>query len=330
MGIIIAQPLFQSNPLMRDMIEVSNLTRCYGRTIAVDNLSFQVARGEIVGFLGPNGAGKTTTLRILSGYLPATGGHVRVAGFDVLRDSLEVRRRIGYLPETVPLYTEMRVSEFLRYRGRLKGLRGNKLRERMDVVAAACGLDESRRQIIGRLSKGYRQRVGLADSLLHEPELLILDEPTIGLDPNQIRHIRELIKGLRQTHTILLSSHILSEVEMICQRVLIINKGRIVASDLTENLVGILKGNPQVIMEVQGALETILPVLQKVPGVRRLTGKTAGDWHHITCECEKGSDVRPDLFRAAASQRWPVRELRAERRHLEDVFVELTAEPPTV
>jgi len=312
------------------MIDVENLTRHFGRTVALDGVSFHVARGEVVGFLGPNGAGKTTTLRILAGYLPATAGQVRVAGLDVWRDSLAVRRRIGYLPETVPLYDEMRVHEFLSYRGRLRGLRGARLRRRLDETIAACELEDCRRQIIGRLSRGYRQRVGLADSLLHEPELLILDEPTIGLDPHQVRHARDLIRRLGQNHTILLSSHILSEVELICSRVLIIKQGRIVAADLTENLVGILKGNPQVIVEVQGPLEEILPVLQKIPGVSRLSGRTVDSWHRIACECEKGSDVRPDIFRAAAERRWTVRELRAERRHLEDVFVELTAEPPEV
>ena len=203
--------------------------------MAVDDVSFEVARGEIVGFLGPNGAGKTTTMRILACYLPATGGAVNVAGYDVFRDSIEVRRRIGYLPENVPLYPEMRVDEYLNYRARLKGVPPKKRRKRVDEVKGLCGLKDVGRRIIGQLSKGFRQRVGLAESMVHDPDLLILDEPTIGLDPNQIRQVRELIKGLAPRHTILISTHILPEVEMTCQRVLIIHRGRIVASDTRSN-----------------------------------------------------------------------------------------------
>ncbi|MFH0880059.1 MAG: ATP-binding cassette domain-containing protein [Lentisphaerota bacterium] len=234
------------------MIKVSHLTKKYAGCLAVDNISFQVSRGETVGFLGPNGAGKSTTMRILSCFQPASGGSVTVAGFDVLTQSLEVRRKIGYLPENVPLYPEMRVDEYLRYRARLKGLPGRKIRLRCDAVKSLCGLEEVGRRIIGHLSKGFRQRVGLADCLIHEPELLILDEPTIGLDPNQIRQVRTLIHDLAQDHTILLSTHILSEVEMTCQRVLIINEGRIAASDSPENLRSLLQGTVQVVAEMRG------------------------------------------------------------------------------
>lgn len=309
------------------MIKVANLTKRFGKTLALDNLSFDVKRGEIVGFLGPNGAGKTTTMRILSCFLPATGGDVTIADKDVFRDSLEVRRRIGYLPENVPLYSGMRVIEYLRYRACLKGLRGRKRSLRIDEVISSCGLTEVRRSIIGHLSKGYRQRVGLADSLVHEPELLILDEPTIGLDPNQVRHIRNLIKSLSRRHTVLLSSHILSEVEMICSRVLIINKGRIMASDTPEKLAARMKDNPRVVAEVRGPCELIADKLKTVRGVVRVSCEPAGEWSSFTCECEKGIDVRAELFSAVSANNWDLRELRLEKRNLEDVFIEMTTRP---
>lgn len=306
------------------MIDVLNLTKRFGRTTAIDNISFSVARNEIVGFLGPNGAGKTTTMRVLSGYLPATGGTATVDGLDVVRDSLEVRRRIGYLPENVPLYSDMRVVEYMRYRGALKGLRGRRLRERIEAVAVCCELEDVQRTIIGRLSKGYRQRVGLADSLLHEPEVLILDEPTIGLDPNQIRNIRYLIKNLSRRHTVLLSTHILHEAEMLCERVLIMNQGRIIASDTTANLVGLLQGNVRVAAEIRGPRDDVQTALQGLPGVKRVTVETVGEWHQVVCEAERGSDVREDVFRVVGRRMWSLRELSAERQNLEDVFVALT------
>jgi ABC-2 type transport system ATP-binding protein len=309
------------------MVQVENLTKRFGRVTAIDNLSFEVARGEIVGFLGPNGAGKTTTMRILACYMAATGGNVRIGGFDVFHNSLEVKRKIGYLPENVPLYHDMRVIEYLDLRGRLKGLRGKRLRERIDEVIACCGLTEERRSIIGRLSKGYRQRVGLADSLVHEPELLILDEPTIGLDPNQIRHIRNLIKSLAERHTVLLSTHILSEVEMICERVLIISSGRIVAADTTGNLVGLMKGNVRVIAEVNGPVDRMVEKLQGLRGVVKVSRQEpeAGGWTRLACECEKGADVREGLFRTVTENGGVLRELRKEKKRLEDVFVEITS-----
>lgn len=306
------------------MIKVEHLTKRYGRLAAVDDLSFDVADGEIVGFLGPNGAGKTTTMRILSSYMPATGGSVTVAGLDVFRDSLEVRRKIGYLPENVPLYTDMRVLEYLKYRGRLKGLTGKRLRTRIDEVVALCSLTELRRSIIGQLSKGYTQRVGLADSLVHEPEVLILDEPTIGLDPNQIRHIRNLIKSLGKRHTILLSSHILPEIEMTCERVLIINKGKIIASDTPQKLVQLMKGNPQLVAEIKGTGDAVHSKLRSIPGIISVTCEPASEWSRFTCECEKGADVRTAIFATVSANGWVLRELREEKRNLEDAFVSLT------
>ncbi|MDB4672849.1 ABC transporter ATP-binding protein, partial [Akkermansiaceae bacterium] len=223
------------------MIEISNLSKSYGRHKAVDQISFEVTRGEIVGFLGPNGAGKSTTLKMLTGFLPPTSGAARIAGKDIFRESLEVRKRIGYMPENVPLYTDMRVKEYLRFRGGLKGLSRSRLRKRLSEVMETCGLTHVRRKMIKTLSKGYRQRVGLADALIHEPDLLILDEPTNGLDPNQIRAIRSLIKNLGEKHTILISTHILSEVEMTCNKVVIIDEGKIKAADTPENLVSSMR-----------------------------------------------------------------------------------------
>jgi ABC-2 type transport system ATP-binding protein len=306
------------------MIKVEHLTKRYGRVAAVDDLSFHVADGEIVGFLGPNGAGKTTTMRILSTFMPATGGSVTVAGFDVFRDSLDVRRMIGYLPENVPLYTDMRVTEYLTYRGRLKGLQGKRLRMRIEEVIAVCSLTEVRTSIVGQLSRGYTQRVGLADSLLHEPKVLILDEPTIGLDPNQIRHIRNLIKSLGKRHTILLSSHILPEIEMTCERVLIINKGKIIASDTPKKLVELMKGNPQLIAEIKGNCDDILAKLRTIPGLVGVTGIQNGEWNRFTCDCEKGPDVRTAIFATVSANGWMLRELREEKRNLEDAFVSMT------
>ncbi|MEA3187705.1 MAG: gliding motility-associated transport system ATP-binding protein, partial [Chthoniobacter sp.] len=218
------------------MIKVENLTKRYAGVTAIDNISFEVGKGEIVGFLGPNGAGKSTTMRILSSFMPASAGRASIAGFDVFEKSLEARAHLGYMPENVPLYTDMRVTEYLTYRAKLKGVTGRRLKERLGDVKELCSLREVENRIIGTLSKGYRQRVGLAEALVHEPDLLILDEPTIGLDPNQIRQVRELIRNLGKHHTILLSTHILPEVEMTCSRVIIINKGRIEASDTPQNL----------------------------------------------------------------------------------------------
>ena len=308
------------------MIQVDNLTKRYGKIAAVDDMSFAVERGEIVGLLGPNGAGKTTTMRILACYLPPSGGKATVAGYDVFQDSLEVRRRVGYLPENVPLYTEMRVVEYLNYRGRLKGLRGRELRTSVERVLEAAGLTDVKRRIIAKLSKGYRQRVGLADALVHDPELLILDEPTIGLDPNQIRHIRNLIKNLGDRHTVLLSSHILHEVEMVCERVLIVNEGRIVASGKTEELTGLIKDHAVVILEIRGPREQIAERLVGLDGVEHVKCESAGEWHSFTCECGRGESVQERLFALVSAEKWPVRELRTERKSLEDVFVAVTSD----
>ena len=310
------------------MIKVSHLTRQFPGCVAVDDVSFEVGCGEIVGFLGPNGAGKTTTMRILACYLPATGGSVSVAGYDVFKDSIEVRRRIGYMPENVPLYPEMRVDEYLDYRARLKGVSPRKRRNRVGEVKDLCGLKDVGRRIIGQLSKGFRQRVGLAESMVHDPDLLILDEPTIGLDPNQIRQVRELIKSLASRHTILISTHILPEVEMTCQRVLIIHRGRIVASDTTEQLRNMMMGGARIVAEIRGPQNDILQPLQSLPGAQRVTVSGDGAWGCYTLECAKDADLRADVFGMAVTRGWGLRELRLEKKSLEDIFVSLTRDEP--
>jgi len=306
------------------MIKVEHLTKQYAGIVAIKEISFEVARGEIVGFLGPNGAGKSTTMRILASYLPPTSGRATVAGFDVFKDSLKARRRLGYLAENVPLYHDMRVDEYLRYRGTLKGLSGRKLAGRVGATKELCGLKEVGRKKIAGLSKGFRQRVGLAEAMIHEPELLILDEPTIGLDPNQIRQVRELIKSLGERHTILLSTHILSEVEATCNRVLIINRGKIEASDTPHNLVNQLRTAGLVNLEIKTGSEDPAPYLLQIPGVKDVQLKTDGPWRKGSIRIEANSDLREEIFRLAVVRKWTIRELSKERATLEDVFVELT------
>jgi ABC-2 type transport system ATP-binding protein len=306
------------------MIKVSHLTKRFAGCVAVEDVSFEVGRGEIVGFLGPNGAGKTTIMRVLACYLPATSGTATVAGYDVFKDSLEVRKRIGYLPENVPLYPEMRVDEYLRFRANLKQVPSHSVRKRVGEVKELCGLKEVESRIIGQLSKGFRQRVGLAESLLHDPELLILDEPTIGLDPNQIRQVRGLIKDLSQRHTILLSTHILSEVEMTCRRVLIINRGRIVASDTPENLRGLMRGGAQVVAEIRGPREEVERHLLALSGVQKVTVSEAGEWNRYVLDASGEGDLRQAVFELATANHWSLRELAVERRSLEDIFASLT------
>lgn len=307
------------------MINVKNLVKRYGTTLALDNVSFEVQKGEIVGLVGPNGAGKTTLMRILACYLSPTSGEVSIDGHDVFSESLEARRYLGYLSENVPLYTEMRVREYLKYRARLKGLRGRNVRIRLNAVLESCGLEQERRTVIGRLSRGYKQRVGLADCLIHTPPVLILDEPTVGLDLNQRRHILELIRSLASEHTILLTSHILSELETICDRVMIINKGRIVASDTPEKLVGLMQGNIRIIVELQTRNGDILEELKKIPGVLTVTtaGKTA-QGERFVMESEPGIDPREELFRTAVRHGWILLRIEAEKGSLEDVFTKLT------
>jgi ABC-2 type transport system ATP-binding protein len=306
------------------MIKVENLTKRYAGQTAIQDLNFEVSQGEIMGFLGPNGAGKTTTMRILAGFMPPTSGRASIAGFDVFGQSLQARAHLGYMPENVPLYSDMRVTEYLNYRSALKGVPHRRISERVGDVKELCGLKDVERKPIGTLSKGYRQRVGLADALLAEPDLLILDEPTIGLDPNQIRQVRELIKNLGRQHTILLSTHILPEVEMTCSRVIIIHKGRIEACDTPDNLLGKIRQAGGVELEAKVGNDNGEEELKKIPGVRDVVTDGADDWKRFSLRVESGADVREEVFRLAVERRWAVRELTQRRGTLEDVFVELT------
>ncbi len=307
------------------MIEVSHLTKRYARHTAVKDISFEVKAGEIVGFLGPNGAGKTTTLRMLTGYLPPTSGTARISGHDIFRESLAARRKIGYMPENVPLYDDMRVKEYLKFRAQLKGLSGSHGRTRVGDVIETCGLKSVRRKMIKTLSKGFRQRLGLADALVHDPELLILDEPTNGLDPNQIRHIRGLIRRLADSHTVLISTHILHEVEMICNRVIIIDGGVIKATDTPQNLTDQMRAAGRIELELKADLNTAQKALSNMDGVKKVVGQTMEeDWQQFTVWIDSGTDARERLSALAARENWPLRSLLRQTASLEDVFVELT------
>jgi ABC-2 type transport system ATP-binding protein len=307
------------------MIEVTNLTKRYAGRTAVAGISFTVARGEIVGLLGPNGAGKSTTMRILSCFMPATSGTVRVAGFDVFHQSDEVRRRIGYMPENNPLYPEMRVREYLKFRARLKGLNWRRSRERVGTVMEQCGLTEVSRRIIGQLSKGYKQRVGLADALVHEPELIILDEPTIGLDPHQIRAVRQLIKSLVQRHTVLISTHILPEAEMTCNRMLIMYDGKILAADTPDNLQRLMAGSSQIIAEIAAPADELREVWSQMPGIEQFdVAASEGEFQRCALTPRDGYDLRPAIFALALERGWIMRELTRSRHSLEDIYVQVT------
>lgn len=313
------------------MITVKGLTKRYARTLAVDHISFEVQKGQIVGFLGPNGAGKTTTMRILTCFLPPSDGHANVAGFDVLEQPLEVKKRIGYLPETPPLYPEMEVQEYLTFVGKLKGMSGTALSQRVNYVAERCSVADVRKKLISKLSKGYRQRVGLAQAIIHNPDVLILDEPTAGLDPKQINDTRELIRSLAGDHTIILSTHILPEVEQTCQQVIIINKGKLVATDSVENLQNRARGAESVLVEVEGrsgALDsqTIQHRLETVSGVSRVLLKdTRGNRSVFEVESLKDRSIRGDLARAVVEAGWNLNELRSAAMSLEEIFLQLTA-----
>lgn len=305
------------------MIEVENLTKTYGDFVAIEDVSFHVPRGEVLGFLGPNGAGKTTTMRILTGYMPPTDGRATVAGFDVFHDSLEVRRRIGYLPETVPLYTEMTVEGYLDFVARLRGV--DDRWDRIDRIMGQMDITDRADDLIGQLSKGYRQRVGLAQALVHDPEVIILDEPTIGLDPKQVVEVRSLIRSMSGDRTVILSTHILPEVSQLCERVLIINKGRIVAEDTPERLTGRLQGTERVRVTLAPGADGVAEVLGAIDGVEEVTPVGDGAFD-VTCAL--GAELRPVLARRIVERGWPLLELRPIGMSLEDVFLQLTTETP--
>ncbi|MFZ0734808.1 MAG: ABC transporter ATP-binding protein [Candidatus Sulfotelmatobacter sp.] len=312
------------------MISVKDLTKRYAHTIAVDQISFEVAKGQIVGFLGPNGAGKTTTMRMLTCFLPPSAGTAQIAGFDVLEQPIEVKRRIGYLPETPPIYPEMETAEYLKFVGKLKGLSGAKLQKRVDYVSERCAIADVTKKLLGKLSKGYRQRVGLAQAIIHNPDVLILDEPTSGLDPKQINETRELIKDLAGEHTIILSTHILPEVEQTCQQVIIINKGKLVATDSVKNLQARARGAESVVLEIAGRSGPIeSPIVQhkleQVAGVSRVLCKQQADGRAVfEVESHKGKFVRGDLARAVVECGWDLNELRPSAMSLEEIFLQLT------
>ncbi|HVR70546.1 MAG TPA: ATP-binding cassette domain-containing protein [Vicinamibacteria bacterium] len=312
------------------MIEVENLTKRYGRHTAVDGISFKVMKGEILGFLGPNGAGKTTTMRILTCYLPPTEGKARVAGFDVFEEPLEVKKRVGYTPETPPLYPDMAVREFLEFCARIKGVPAASRPRRLDDAMEKTRIADVRGKLIGRLSKGYRQRVGLAQALLGNPEVLILDEPTAGLDPKQIIETRELIRGLGGEHTIILSTHILPEVSMVCGRVVIINEGRVVAEDTPENLTHRLRGAATLRLEVRADAAEALEVVQTVPGVAAVRPRPGPGPGVAAFELdpEPGADVRPELARAVVGRGFDLLALQQVGMSLEDIFLHLTTTEP--
>jgi len=307
------------------MIEVENLTKRYPGRVAVADVSFSVGRGEIVGLLGPNGAGKSTIMRVLSAFMPATSGTVRVAGYDVYHEADDVRRCIGYMPENNPVHRDMRVKEYLKFRSSLKGLSRARTRERVDIVMEQCGLTDVQKRIIGHLSKGYQQRVGLADALVHEPHLIILDEPTIGLDPNQIRSVRQLIKDLAGHHTVLLSTHILPEVEMTCNRVLILHQGKILAHDTPDNLQQIMSESGQVIAEIVAPHAELRACWESMAEVEHFDlSASEGDYIRCALTARPGVDLRPHIFSLVCERGWQLRELSRSRHSLEDIFVRVT------
>ena len=313
------------------MISVTNLTKEYGSHRAVDSISFEVPKGQVVGFLGPNGAGKSTTLRMLTCYMPPTSGGATINGFDIFHESEQVRENLGYLPENVPLYLEMRVEEYLDFRGRLRKMPRQLRRKRMDYVLSRCWLMDVSRKVIGHLSKGYRQRVGLADSLLHNPAVLILDEPTIGLDPTQIIETRKLIKELGGQHTVLISTHILPEVEAVCDRAIMISRGKIVAQGTPDELRSSRRMQARVLVECKGPSAEVENILARVSGVSRVeiltgaNGSTDKSYTMAAVRPTDGRDVREEVARTIIQHGWPLREIRLEHATLEEFFVQVTA-----
>lgn len=314
------------------MIEIAHLTKYYGTKPAIQDVSFTVEKGEVLGFLGPNAAGKTTTMRILTCYMPPTSGTAKVAGFDVLEQSLEVRRCIGYLPENPPLYADMTVEKYLEFVGKIKGIGHRELKQRIGEVMERTGIVNVSKRLIKHLSKGYKQRVGIAQALIHRPPILILDEPTIGLDPKQIIEVRELIKSLGGDHTIILSTHILPEVNMTCQRVVIINEGRVVASDTTENLTRRLRGSETLYVQVEGPRSKVESKIKSLKGVTGVTPQKTESDHvcsfHVETELER--DIRKELAACIVQQGWGLLEIRPVGMSLEEVFLRLTTKEEEV
>jgi ABC-2 type transport system ATP-binding protein len=309
------------------VFEVQHLTKRYGPVTAVDDVSFRVERGEILGFLGPNGAGKTTTMRVLTGYMPPTDGKAIVAGYDVFQQPLEAKRRTGYLPETPPLYPDMTVRDYLTFVARIKGVPRGERKSRVASVMERTRIGDVGHRLCAKLSKGYRQRVGLAQALLHNPEVLILDEPTAGLDPKQIIETRELIRNLAGDHTVILSTHILPEVSQTCQRVVIINKGHVVAVDTPENLTSRLRGSETMYVQVDGLGADVARTLEQIPGVTRVKlSETRGAVTGFEIDSQTGRDVRREIASAIVARGWGLLELRPMRMSLEEIFLHLTTD----
>ena len=306
------------------MIKVSNLSKKYVGKPAVDNISFNVESGEIVGFLGPNGAGKTTTIRMLTGYIPPTSGTALIGGYDIFLNSLISKQKIGYMPENVPLYDDMRVREYLLFRAELKGLRGQDVRKHMNEALELCSIKDIKSQMISSLSKGFRQRVGLADALINKPPLLILDEPTNGLDPSQIRSFRELIKELAENHTILISTHILSEVELTCDRVLIINKGRMIGNNTPSELSEKIKSSTTISLELKSQDHDIRDTISNISGIKKITlEKEEDDWKFFRIRVDYGHDLREEIMNLGNKRNWLIREIHYQRSNLEDAYIEM-------
>ena len=308
------------------MIKVDNVTKFYGEFPAITDLSFEVPKGEILGFLGPNGAGKSTTMKILTGFMPPSSGTVEIAGFDILEESLNARKHIGYLPETVPLYLEMNVYEYLSFMGQIRGMNSKQITKRISEVVEICSLQDYYKTIIGKLSKGYKQRVGISQAILHEPDVLVLDEPTIGIDPIQVVETRQLIKGLGEAHTLILSSHILPEVSMICDRVIIINEGQIAAVDNPKNLGTNLSGVERVEIEMKGPNQEIIPVLEKVEHVNAVERVpiTGSGYHRYQISVDVGSEIRSQLASVVLENQWELLKLQSIGMSLEEIFLKIT------
>ena len=306
------------------MIKVSNLSKKYVGKPAVDNISFNVESGEIVGFLGPNGAGKTTTIRMLTGYIPPTSGTALIGGYDIFLNALIAKQKIGYMPENVPLYDDMRVREYLLFRAELKGLRGQDVRKHMNEALELCSIKDIKSQMISSLSKGFRQRVGLADALINKPPLLILDEPTNGLDPSQIRSFRELIKELAENHTILISTHILSEVELTCDRVLIINRGQMIGNNTPLELSEKIKSSTTISLELKSQDHDIRDTISNISGIKKVTlEKQEDDWKFFRIRVDYGNDLREEIMNLGNKRNWLIREIHYQRSNLEDAYIEM-------
>lgn len=327
MGLTIGQTREWGSITMAVMVEARELTKYYGDFRAIENLTFEVKKGEIIGLLGPNGAGKTTTMRIITGFMPPSSGTTRISGFDMVDQSLEARASIGYLPETVPLYTEMTVEGYLSFMGSIRGMTSKSIRSRIGDVIESCKLGDYQKSIIGKLSKGFRQRVGIAQAVLHEPKVLILDEPTIGIDPIQVVETRQLIRDLAGNHTVILSSHILPEVSMLCSRVLIIHQGQIVAEDSPGELADRLQGVERLEVEVQGPREAVIMALEKIRGVVSVAcSSNSEDRNVYKIQARRGLDLRPTVSRAVISNGWSLLNLQLISMSLEEIFLKLTTE----